>query len=382
MSLILIVDDDPHLRFAFRDALVQAGHEVRETDRVAAALYILAVAEIDVAVTDTIMPGQDGFEILKWARQQRPALPVITLDSRDAARARGAAATLVKPVAPGALLLAVDTVLQGDRKPEEGPRAPDGPPTRKTLLRLLLAEDSQDDADLLVRELEREGYDVTAERVDTRETMSAALDRQEWDLVIGDYSMPQFRGTAALALLQERGLDTPFIFFSGTLSEEVAAEALRAGGRDFVRKGDYKRLMPAVARELREGHPTERGSETILVVDDLQVVRKITRRMLERQGYTVLEAQDGNDALKIAAEHRGPIDLLLTDVVMPEIGGLELADRIKTERPEVKVLFMSGYTHEAITGQASLATGVAYVEKPFTPLHLNEMVRGVLDGLM
>src|SRR5687767_4363233 len=133
MSLILIVDDDADLRFAFRDALVQAGHEVRETDRVAAALYILAVAEIDVAVTDTVMPGQDGFEILKWTRQRRPALPVITLDSRDAARALGAAATLVKPVAPGALLLAVDTVLQGDRKPEEGPRAPDGPPTRKTL---------------------------------------------------------------------------------------------------------------------------------------------------------------------------------------------------------------------------------------------------------
>ena len=379
MALILIVDDDANLRFAFRDALGQAGHEVRETDRVAAALYILAVAEIDVAVTDTIMPGQDGLEILTRMRQQRPALPVITFDSRATARALGAAATLEKPVTPGALLLAVEAVLVRDRKPDELARASEGPPTRKTLLRLLLAEDSQDDADLLVRELKREGYDVLAERVDTRETMSAALDRQEWDLVIGDYSMPQFRGTAALELLQERGLDTPFIFFSGTLSEAVAAEALRAGGRDFVRKGDYKRLFPAVARELREAHTTERGSETILVVDDQPVVRKITRRMLERQGYTVLEAPDSKAALQIAVEHRGPIDLLLTDVVMPEIGGPELAERIKSERPEVKVLFMSGYTHEAAERQGIPESGVAYVEKPFTPLHLNQMVRGVLD---
>jgi DNA-binding NtrC family response regulator len=379
MALILVVDDEADLRFAFRDALVQAGHDVRETDRVSAALYILAVAPIDLVVTDTVMPGQDGLEILTWMRQRRPRLPVIALDSRDTARALGAAATLVKPVAPGALLLAVDTVLQRDRQPEESPRAPEVPPTRMTL-RLLLAEDSQDDADLLVRELEGEGYDVEAERVDTRETMAAALDRQEWDLVIGDYSMPQFRGTAALALLQERGLDTPFIFFSGTISDEVAAEALRAGGRDFVRKGDYDRLFPAVARELREAHPTERGSETILVVDDVDVVRKMARRMLERQGYTVLEAADANAALRIAAEHHGPIDLLLTDVVMPEIGGPELAERLARARPEIRVLFMSGYKHEAIAQHGGQEIAGAYLEKPFTPVHLSQMVRGVLDG--
>jgi len=86
-----------------------------------------------------------------------------------------------------------------------------------------------------VRELQRAGYETAYERVDTAEAMAAALDRQSWDLVIGDYSMPRFKGTAALALLRERGLDVPFIFVSGTISEEVAGEAMRAGARDYVR---------------------------------------------------------------------------------------------------------------------------------------------------
>jgi PAS domain S-box-containing protein len=128
-----------------------------------------------------------------------------------------------------------------------------------TPLRLLIADDSETDALLLVRELERAGYAPTYERVDTAVAMLAALDRQPWDLVIGDYSMPQFKGTAALALLHERGLDTPFIFVSGTITEEVAIEAMRAGARDYVTKGNLRRLLPAIDRELhmareREAH--------------------------------------------------------------------------------------------------------------------------------
>jgi two-component system cell cycle sensor histidine kinase/response regulator CckA len=121
-----------------------------------------------------------------------------------------------------------------------------------TPVRLLLVEDSENDAFLLVRELTRAGYDVAHERVDTAPAFHAALDRQAWDLVIGDYSMPQFSGTAALLILQDRGLDIPFISVSGTITEEMAVAAMRAGAKDYVTKGQLARLLPAIERELRE----------------------------------------------------------------------------------------------------------------------------------
>jgi PAS domain S-box-containing protein len=119
-------------------------------------------------------------------------------------------------------------------------------------LRLLLIEDSESDALLLVRELTRAGFDPFVERVQTAPAMRAALDAGPWDVVIADYSMPQFSGTAALAVLRERGLDVPFIFVSGTLGEEVAVRAMQAGASDYVLKGDLKRLVPVVERELRD----------------------------------------------------------------------------------------------------------------------------------
>src|SRR5881392_1254098 len=119
-------------------------------------------------------------------------------------------------------------------------------------LRVLIAEDSEDDVRLLLRELQRAGYEPTHERVDSPAAMQAALDRQAWDLVIGDYSMPTFSGPAALALLRARDLDTPFIFVSGTIGEDVAVEATKAGAQDFLTKGNLRRLIPAIERELRD----------------------------------------------------------------------------------------------------------------------------------
>jgi len=119
-------------------------------------------------------------------------------------------------------------------------------------LRVLIAEDSEDDARLLLRELQRAGYEPTFERVDTPAAMTSALERHAWDLVIGDYSMPAFSGPAALALLRARDPDTPFIFVSGTIGEDVAVEAMKAGAQDFLTKGNLRRLIPAVQRELRD----------------------------------------------------------------------------------------------------------------------------------
>lgn len=113
-------------------------------------------------------------------------------------------------------------------------------------------EDSEDDALLLALILKQGGYDLTSERVDTPETMRAALERQSWDLVISDYVMPRFSGLAALRILQEKGLDLPFIIVSGHIGEETAVAAMKAGAHDYLMKDRLARLVPAVERELRE----------------------------------------------------------------------------------------------------------------------------------
>lgn len=121
-----------------------------------------------------------------------------------------------------------------------------------TPIRALIVEDFEDDASLLVLELKRAGYDVVYERVDTRAAMKKALETNTWDIVFSDYSMPQFRALDALEILKASGHDLPFILISGTIGEEVAVEALRAGANDFLVKGRLARLAPALQRELRE----------------------------------------------------------------------------------------------------------------------------------
>ncbi len=122
------------------------------------------------------------------------------------------------------------------------------------------------------------------------------------------------------------------------------------------------------------------GSETVLLVEDEPEVRGLARDILHQQGYTVLEAADGDEALRIGREHGGPIHLLVTDVVMPQMGGRELADHLRAGRQETKVLYVSGYTDDAILHQGVSETGMAFLPKPFTASALAHKVREVLDA--
>lgn len=119
-------------------------------------------------------------------------------------------------------------------------------------LRVIMVEDSEDHALLLQHELNRGGYDLTCERVETAKDMKLALERQAWDLIISDYHMPRFRGLDALKLAQERLPDVPFILVSGQIGEDKAVAAMKAGAHDYLPKDNLKRLIPAVERELRE----------------------------------------------------------------------------------------------------------------------------------
>ncbi len=123
-----------------------------------------------------------------------------------------------------------------------------------------------------------------------------------------------------------------------------------------------------------------RGGETILVVDDEEAVRSSTRRALERAGYPVIPATDGSDAVRLFTEHDGAVDLVVTDVVMPGLGGRELVGRLRIMRPDVRVIFVSGYTEEGVRTRGVLEPGTVYLEKPFTPEGLLRKVREALDG--
>src|ERR671914_2572866 len=120
-------------------------------------------------------------------------------------------------------------------------------------LKVLLVEDSEDDALLLVRMFRRGGYDPAWERVDTAAAMEAALDGHSWDLVISDHSMPAFSSAAALGLLRRKGfVDLPFIIVSGQIGEDAAVAAMKAGAHDYLMKDNLARLNTAIERELRE----------------------------------------------------------------------------------------------------------------------------------
>jgi PAS domain S-box-containing protein len=135
----------------------------------------------------------------------------------------------------------------------------------------------------------------------------------------------------------------------------------------------------ASANELEIRKPM-RGTETILLVEDSPVVRAAAARILQRAGYTVLEAPTSRSAVDIAAKKQHRVDLLLTDVVMPDMNGREVAEAFMRLRPDAKVLYMSGYTDDAVVRHGILQSGIAYLQKPFTGETLTAKVRAVLDG--
>lgn len=148
----------------------------------------------------------------------------------------------------------------------------------------------------------------------------------------------------------------------------------------------FKVYLPRLDQVIESGLPEEaqaplpRGSETVLLVEDEEMIRKAAREILEDNGYRVLEASGGDEALMICREHSARIHLLMTDVVMPQMNGRELAERLTSLRPELKVLYMSGYTDDAIVHHGVLDEGIAFLEKPFTAKALMHKVRELLDA--
>ena len=155
---------------------------------------------------------------------------------------------------------------------------------------------------------------------------------------------------------------------------------------ELGRGSTFKIFLPATAAttealdDPRVPDQPSTGTETVLVTEDQQEVRSVIAATLRRQGYSVLLAPDADDAMAVSRNHSGPIHLLLSDVVLPGLSGRDLARRLLAERPDVRVLYMSGYTDDAIVHHGVLEAGLAFIQKPFTGDALLRKTRDVLDG--
>ncbi len=154
---------------------------------------------------------------------------------------------------------------------------------------------------------------------------------------------------------------------------------------EIDRGTSIKVYLPSIDRAVSDD-PSEskakpkRGSETILLAEDEDMVRTLVKETLEREGYRVLAASNAAEARRLLEENAGPIQLLITDVVMPKMSGRDLARQISSVRPEIRVLYMSGYTDAAVVNSGILQKDVAFLQKPFTPMALSHKVREVLEG--
>ena len=218
-----------------------------------------------------------------------------------------------------------------------------------TLLRVLIVEDSEEDTLLIVRELKRGGFDPIHERVETAESMKAALSTKTWDLILADYAMPHFSGLEALKLSKENGLDLPFIIVSGSIGEDVAVEAMKSGAHDYLMKNNLTRLIPAIEQELREAEVRRKLKHSEKA---LQEAEKRYRQVVENATEIIYAVDEKGNFT-----YGNPAGLKVTGYSLEELRKLNFADLVLPGHRERVMDIYSNQFRQRIPA--------TYVEFPF-----------------
>jgi len=232
-------------------------------------------------------------------------------------------------------------------------------------IRTLIIEDSEDDAWLVVRLLQKEGYDPAYERVETRDAMHEALERETWDVIICDYKMPRFNGLEALKLYKDKGLDIPFIIVSGAIGEETAVAAMISGAHDYVMKNNLSRLVPAVQRELREAESRR----------ELKQAEK-EKEKLEAQNRQLRKTESLGRMAGAIVHH-------FNNLLQAIIGNIQLAMRIMP-RDSDPVKYMTAAMQAARDAEAITNQTITYLgdtSDKLEPLDLCDLCRLLLPTL-
>jgi two-component system cell cycle sensor histidine kinase/response regulator CckA len=238
-----------------------------------------------------------------------------------------------------------------------------------TPLRVLIVEDSEEDTLLIVRELKRGGFDPTFERVETPEAMKTALEKQTWDLILADYSMPHFSGLDALKLLQKCGLDIPFIIVSGSIGEDTAVAAMKAGAHDYIMKNNLKRLVPAVEQELREADVRRKlkGTEEALSVSEERY-----RTIFEGAAEGILVADIESKEFKFA----NPAICRLLGYTVKELTRLNVADI----HPKEALSYVVAEFEAQSCGEKTLSPEILCLRKDGTVIYTSIATAPVVIG--
>jgi PAS domain S-box-containing protein len=234
-------------------------------------------------------------------------------------------------------------------------------------LRVLLIEDSEDDAVLLTRELQKGGYKPLVERIDTPEAMQKALTGKKWDVIVSDYVMPKFSGLDALKLLQKTGLDLPFIIVSGKIGEDTAVEVMRAGAQDYIMKNNLNRFCPAIERELTEvAVRRERMKTKAELHQSYEELEKTNKKL---QSEIVERKKAENEAIKIKEHLKNVIDSA-TEIII----SVDRNNRITTWNKTVEEL--TGYKDKELLNRS-----IGKLPLFDDSQHIQDMIKSVYQDL-
>ena len=279
----------------------------------------------------------------------------------------------------------------------------------RSFMRLLHLEDSANDAEL-ARNLIREAWpDCRIERVWRQADYRAALDRNDFDVILSEYTLPDFDGLSALALARAIRPEKPFVFLSGKIGEEPAVEALKCGATGYVIKNQLCHLVPVIRQALAVFEGAERRRRTegalrepgglldkaqatprfrqpqvtlratnpgVLIIDDEPNVRRLVQVQLERAGYQVFVAESGADGVEKYHRFREKIDVVVTDMNMPDVDGAAVIAAVRNANPGQPIIILSGAMHSGGLYQGDVpGPAIEWLTKPTAAPHLIETIQ-------